>query len=211
MHPLRSLKTRLSTIPASSWRYRLTSFIWKGRRVKNAKACTFYWVMIPTSVIGLIGVGLFYLVLGTLAIILLAVFTVGGWLCGYTIGLIEDKGQNYHGPSEPFFYPYRYHPRSGKTSKLAPWMIWAPAATLAVIYFTHLDIPSSVVSRTWDILFTARYIVLGLVVFAAICYAIGKFMSGRELHPALNLQRRWDKACPPLTVKAEPPKELAEA
>ncbi len=131
MYLLSALKYNLSYIKPSTWHYRLVKELFGEYHASKSKACTYYWLKLPSSL----------LVLGFLAVVvsILAVFTaVFGWLLGWD-PMFRDPKEGEWDPYQAekaefkrthlgeyrvryLFYPYK-RTRKGGYKKFAPWEI----------------------------------------------------------------------------------------
>lgn len=191
------VKTSLSHIPNTSLRYKMVKMIWKEKRVDHTKACTFYWVMLSTSVLGLIFFGFIL----AFAFVLIGTAGAIGFFFGFTITIISEKTPKY-GDTKTF-YPYKYRPRTGMWSRFVPWHFVVPFVGMYVLYRVGTsDVPSTaseVLKTGSGFVATNLYWELGILAIVPVCYLIGRAAVKRQL----NLRAKWDELYPPLVVEAK--------
>lgn len=195
------VKQRLATIPPQSRRFRVVNLLWDESRIKRAKACTFYWVMLPTSAV----------VAGILA--LLAGFvTAIGWFVGYVPDFSDRVSEGADNPKRAF-YDYKYHPRSGKFWRFAPWQVVIPATLLTLLVYS---IAAGVLGSIGVFLVEAggaiarfcvreRYVALVIVLAVAFIYLLGKLV----IRNRQRLGAAWNRMCPNVIVPEEATKVQA--
>lgn len=203
----KKVKKRLATISKGGIRYRFVKGIFGEERINDSKACTFYWVLMPGSV-------LMYLVVGIVAIIYTTIASPIGFFFGYTPRLFEKfEKSSSETPNNDggLFYPYRYSPLRGKYKKLVLWQY------VIIIFFVYVLM--KVVSRgTYGVISSPsidiikyfghwvshnRYwIGFALSVILAI-YTLGRLVYSYRY----ELGEFWDANCPKLEVVEDQKKE----
>lgn len=201
-HPINRLKMRLATIPEDSLRYKYVNGVWNGwedkgenktDRIAQAKACTFYWVMIPTSTLGYIAGAI------GIALLVLVVFPIG-WFFGYhptpTSEQTLAKLPEYIDQNK-LFLPRGFSARTGKKRKHNPWFYMAPMVVIAgLIYLLNSSVLSTAGSATWSFIGSIAPIVGMVLVAGSLLFLIGWILYKN----GYRLRRFWDRACPPLVV-----------
>ena len=191
MRFLTRVKAHFSTVSANAWHYRVTTALWKPKRVDGRKACSYYWIKLPTSLLALP----FMLVMVGFIAIIGGIIVVVGWFVGYIPTFIGDQERAKEFVGDDAFYPYKTWP-SGKRRRVLPWEVAAPVVSLGTIYYCGF------VNR--DVGIIVGLVLVGLllgILVGAILYAI----SSKWKHSGIQDQRTkiksaWDKVCPPLTV-----------
>ena len=193
MNQISWVKNRLATISTNSLRYRFATILFSENKIANSKACTFYWVLLPTTTIAVVVFGA-----------LLAIIVSISWLFGYTPTFFKDKGLS---PNQPFStnytepgnsksaaYRYKYHPRSGKASRFAPWQFLLPLLVAGILVFNI-----GIFAQITEFFVTTRYIWLAIALAFASFYALGKLF----IRHYNKISSRWNNICPPLVVEQE--------
>lgn len=192
--PLVWLKNYLSHIRETSWHYKLVHGIWG--KYTSGKACTYYWLKFPSSVLAYIGIAVLVASMATF------VFG-GGWFFGYvsTVFKTEDPFlKNWldthkdSGGHEPGWYPYRYTSKGKKRHIFFPWQAALGGIFLALVYYLGFvnQTAGLVVGLAFAIVF-----VLGVIGFVASKgWKTSGFRSARSV-----VNSAWDKTCPPLIVE----------
>lgn len=193
MNKLGWLKNRLSTISADSLRYRFATILYGKNTVAKTKACTFYWVILPTSAVGIVAFGA-----------IMAIVTTIFWVFGYTPTFLDDKGLGqYQSPTTNYYEPgngngvayrYKYHPRSGKTSRFAPWQLLLPLVAIGLLVFN-----SNVFLEFTDFLVGLRFVWFAIVLVIAFFYGVGRLV----MHNRQKISTKWHELCPPLVVEEQ--------
>lgn len=174
-----SLKARLSHIKPTSWHYRAVTEIWGAQRLLNSKACAYWWVKLPTSL----------LVYAMMSVLLGIIWGVG-WFAGYH--------PNFHDGPRPN-YPYKERP-DGTRVRFAPYQIAIPFAILGMLYYLVVYNPMLgmiLLSIGLWAIGTATVIALIVLVLVGL-YRI--WTSAPTLGIRETLATLWDKACPILVV-----------
>jgi hypothetical protein len=204
-HPISKLKTRLSTIPTDSRRYRFVNFFWEDpEKIEGAKACKFYWIMIPASAIGSVILGIIMLLFWILVVPI-------AWFLGYTPTPETTKKKDKlpsHIPTDKMLLPKGYSPRTGEYRKHNPWYYVLPFVGVGVIVAGLSN------GMLWEaflaignFLQAAWPYFLGIAVIIGACWIIGVLYKKRQF----RFSAWWNKACPPLVVVQVEDKEQAQA
>lgn len=181
---IKKMKSKLARISPKSLRYRMVTSIWSARRMRNAHACTFYWVYMPTSILAHIAMAILY-VLGFIVQIPLA-------LCGRFFTLIDDKkNASEYVASDAVVYNQNFNPITGKTWRFPPIV---PIAIIALVTLLIL-FPAGV----WNVVFNSLIVVIPVLLFLAVLFGLGALIT----HNKKKIIAQWDKLCPPLEVKNE--------
>lgn len=203
-HPISKLKNRLATIPTDSKRYKLVSFFWDDPgKIEESKACKFYWVMIPASVLGSILLGiimvLFYILIVPIA-----------WFFGYSPMPEKKEKKEKLAPyvaTDKMLLPKGYSPRTGEYRKHNPWYYVLPVVGGAGSALLLLN------GMLWEALlaignfFQAAWpYFLGMAVIIGVFWVIGAIYKKRRF----QFSAWWNKACPPLVVVQVKDKEQAQ-
>lgn len=224
---LTDLKQRLATVPRQGLRYRLVNKYYK-KKINSTKACTFYWVLIPSSAV-------FTVILGAAAVVLVPLWLMGAacvfsllYIAGYyPAWFIDNKGKStvvtasgyrksvYVGSNaDAALYIRGYNPRTGKFNRFQPWQILLPIAAIAgAIYLISMGalpvaghgIGSGAVGfGHW---LTDEWVwPVGVVSFCLFAYGVGRFLTQKRSRMA----GIWDRLCPQLVLVGEAPSEGAE-
>lgn len=193
-HSVSRFKTRLTTIPTDSRRYRLVNFWWEDdSKIENAKACTFYWIMIPASVVG-------SLILGILVVCFWVLVVPVAWFLGYNPTPEKEKRKEKlpsYIPTDKMLLPKGFNPRTNEYRKHNPWYYVLPTAGVVVVALLLVN------GTLWNwALAIGRFAQvawpfgLGLLGVIVVLYLIGAAYKHRHF----RFSAWWDKACPPLVV-----------
>ncbi len=197
---LKKLKGRLSHVKSSSWHFQFVEMVWK-EGARNSKACSYYWVKFPTSML----------------IVLLVLCLVGvvypvGWFLGFQFKFSAPKSGEYNEGGE-LFYPYKTT-RKGKKVRFAPWEIamgicWALIVILVAHHLVFNDPALGVGILTYGALTVA------LVTLCVLLWPVLRKKATSSDRPRLrlfsfrgsidnrltrNLSSFWDRVCPKLIV-----------
>ncbi len=197
--PLVWLKNYLSHIRKTSWHYKLVHGIWGSKT--SGKACTYYWLKLPSSALAYMGLIILVIVFG--------IFVLGGgWFFGYVATTFKTEDpflKNWletHKDSlghEPGWYPYRYTSK-GKKRHVLPWqVVLTLGSVVAIWYFGVQNQNAGIITGI-----VVGITVSGVLFLAAIVFLISKswrMSVVRSVGSAIN--SAWDKACPPLIVEPE--------
>lgn len=182
MSAIGNFKERLARIRVGSFRYHMTKGIWKDYRIKNSRACTFYWWYLPSSAVA-------WFVLGLLFVIYLIgfylLFVPLTWLLGFTIqhpNALDPDVVRYHGG-------YGYNPIFKRREPIAYQHLVALIALLVVVLWASLrgGVPWAAI-LTWS-----AVVAVGVAVIAG----IGFLVTQRAVRDA------WHRICPELEVVEE--------
>lgn len=201
------LKKRAARVNSESWHYNLVTHVWKRTLKKGkVKACKYWWVMLPTSLVSL------GLVAVTVAITFVVVYSAT-FFAGRRMNLDDTP----YGPPEDFF-PYKQRSDGAKV-RFAPWEIVTPIAILALLYLRGQAIWNWV-SGLFDenihfilkvLMYTGIVVgilfVIGLAVFFFIKGWKHPMISGARSMATQSVDSGWSKLCPPLEVIKPPQPE----
>jgi hypothetical protein len=129
---LQRIKQQLAHVDAMSIRYRLVRVAVSERRLRRAKACTFYWVYLPLAILALIVIP-FITVLMWLATRPIA------WMAGYRrteVPLLPKQALEPHASPPPIY--------ENAHVKFAPWRIVLPLIGAALFIWLTMLFPKIV-------------------------------------------------------------------
>ena len=194
------LKESLSHVRESTWHYQMVHGIWGDRT--RGKACYYYWLKMPSSVVA-------WPIVIVVAFVLVSLFTVIAWFVGYIPTLFETEDDNLNAitPKDAMFYPYGYTSK-GVRRRVMPWLVAFWLGVLAVIAaFGWLIYYWSTVNQSAgiDAGLKAAIFAAGSVICVIAWYVLTRKSSQTFLLSRSSwLVSRWDGICPPLVVS---PKE----
>lgn len=177
MGMIKKIKNKLATVKNTSWRFSITSTIWDQYRIKNAKACSFYWWYLPTSLLAYLAIG-----------ILGALWAIFGYLVVYPVAWIIGRSPSSANIYEPDFNEYKENAK-GTPKKVVPWEILLPLAILipiVIVIFTG--------NMPWK---TVLLTLAGIVIVLGLIIGIGAFITNDYV------KKNWSKICPSLKVVNE--------
>ncbi len=192
--PFSWAKNYLSHVRETSWHYKLVKSVW-GQKAPEGKACSYYWLKLPSSLLALAGLFLFVVIFGTLVI-------GGGWFFGFipTIFKTEDpylKSYLADHYREPSWYPYGYTSK-GKKRHIFPWQVALVGIFFALSYY--LGFENQTAGAVVGI--STGSVVGGFLVLGVFIFLISKSWKTPALVSARkSVKSAWDKACPPLVVE----------
>lgn len=172
---MNTIKARLARVRSTSLRYRFVTAWWDKDTIKRSKACKFYWVMMPTSLLGYILVSLWVFLWGL------------SWPIAWLIGRSPNIKKVIHsnGGWVKFYGGYKCSPRTNHQRRFAPWQIVLPLAAIGGV--------------GWSIL-TGNYYPAGVVLLSSIAYLVARLVRQGFLHkawdrvcPTLNVVEREEK------------------
>lgn len=175
MGMIRKIKKRLATIKTTSWRFRVTETIWNDYRIKNSKACSFYWWYLPSSLIAFLGIG-----------ILGALWAVIGYLFVYPIGWLIGRTPASANIYEPEWNDYKEN-RKGIPKKVVPWEILLP-----VVIIGALVTIIAMGKMPWEII---GIVIGGILLCAALGVGLGALLTNQQV------KTKWNLICPNLKVE----------
>lgn len=199
LRPFKALKVRLSSVSDRSLRYRMVNEIFKEETIDKSKACTFYWVLMPSALAALFALGFF-------TVIVYGVFVPIGWLFGYHPVPTSDKkiGQLKIGVRESdLFLPRRYTFKSNSYRRHSPIFYITPVAVVGAVIWKMQSVGlERLAANTGDVVTSALPVVLALFVSV-----IGVGLLIAQLRG--QLRGFWIRVCPPLEVKHDVQPEKA--
>ncbi len=199
LEALQDVKERLRHVSAQSLRYRIVKEFWGESRTKHAKACTFYWVMIPSSTIMTIVLGMFA---SLMFVAFLPVWFIAGWYAGFTPTFVKDKTGNACVDGRKLGYPYKYSPLRGRYKRFAPWQFSLPivvAFAVRMIWQAGFfgDVGRFFIENTATWLGDWWLVPALVMAFLALSYGIGRLLTRNRQ----TLSMLWDRLCPDLVVE----------
>ncbi len=199
MRLIEHLKNSLSHVKETRLDYKLVEYIW-GESASRGKACSYYWVKIPSSVLFLI-----------LAIVLASAVTAIGWFFGHIPTWFETEDPyltNYIKVrrEKAAFYPYRYTSK-GKRMHIVPWQVVTGLGVLGILYY--LSIRNQDAGSEVGIV--AGVVVAAFVGLAVLCFLIVMLWQNSFTAGIRNrIGDTWDKACPPLVIEKHEVEQAVE-
>lgn len=180
---IKRIKNRLAHVKSNSLRFRLVDNIW-GYKAKNAKACMFYWVMIPTSLVASFFYGLIIFLYATLG-------AIGGFIIGRPADF-KSINDDSHAP----FHEYGYNPITKKTNMFALGNYVLAAMFIAlIVLFQKLGL-----LRFFA--FPPFWFIVGTTVgFVVVMLALGVGISFLVEKKGDAVKSGWNRICPDLVVE----------
>jgi hypothetical protein len=197
---LGNLKSRLAKVRSTSWRYKLVKSIW-GSRTYDAKACVFYWIFIPTSLLVYLGIAILYVILVPLILIVgTPIALIAGFypvpkniltMSGPPFKSYIHKNNEWRKVTNKQEVEYGYTPRYKyvKPTKMAPYKFMGPAIVGLLLLYAAFTVEWSVLSDIW------QWIALGLGVGILIMVVAFLLQKNRS-----HVKSGWNKLCPDLEV-----------
>jgi hypothetical protein len=149
MSPITQFKKWASHINATSWHYKLVSTFWE-KKSRNTKACTYWWLLLPSSV----------LAFAITLLLLYLIFLPVGWFLGF-----KYKPSSEATEEGELFYPYKQDSR-GKKKRFAPWQILTPLIISVVCAFIMI--------QYWLVVLSIAAIAIRVLLFLLMC--VGFFL-----------------------------------
>lgn len=176
-----------------SWRYRFVSLVHKESRIDRSKACTFYWVLMPSALLGLM-LGVVFMT------IFFGIIVPLGWFFGFhLLPLNGDK----HGQLEiavrddAMFFPRRYTARTNAYRRHSPLFYLVPTLVLGYLAWKVQSVgleESTTASGNvaMDLIPVLAIVIAAALLLVAVGLVIAKTRG--QLHGF------WIRICPPLEV-----------
>lgn len=182
---LSQVKYKLSHVSASAWHWKAVEFIWGDRA--GGKACTYYWIKIPTSLIALA----FVVIVGGIWFLGRVAMVSVMWVLGFRFrGRLTDFDQSVDRSYNYNDYKIR---GDGTKNRFAPWEF------LAVILgvFVVVKFPSFAVQ--------IGLVAVALMILGGLVYLVSKAVKiPRIARLRKEIENAWDGICPPLYVEPKP-------
>lgn len=179
MNSLTKFKTRLARVRVGSFRYTLAS-IYPDHRLRNARACSFYWWYLPSSAVAWAGIGFLWFMWFLVTYLIIVPL---GWLAGFS----PERVNNFDDadPSTWEWHGYGYDPITKKQHTLAYQHVLLILAAIGTLMFFSGSI-------AWNQVLLIAGSFVGTV---ALITAIGFTVTRKAV------KEGWHRICPPLEVK----------
>lgn len=173
-------KQRLARVRVGSFRYHMTTDVWDKQRIDSARACSFYWWYLPSSVVAYFVAGVLFALWSVCTYLVIRPVV---WLFGFTPSTkdakIEPGAWDWNGG-------YGYNPITKKRNLIAPqhWVAIALGLVAIVLLSAHGGVP-------WALILGSVSLVVAVVATIA---GIGFLVTRRAVKDG------WHRICPPLNV-----------
>lgn len=171
---LKGLKYKLSHVSEASWHFRAAESVWD-ERARDSKACTYYWIWLPTSLIVL-----------AVAVLIMGVFFTISWFFGF---VPRSGGTN-------IFMPYKTS-QQGEKKRVAPWEV----VTVVSLGLSGGILAQVYPLKAIEVFITFLMVSAALLGLGVVIYFVGRsWKSPLMVSLRLNVTNAWDRVCPPLVV-----------